>query len=313
MGMGHFFRLLNFYHCVNQKEIKVVFVLLGSHVPAESWLQKLGIVYEVVTGQSEQWELDIVKRYQPKVWINDRLDTDLHHVQLLKSLDLIVVSFDDAGSGARYLDLQVAALAPARGQSMAGHHVLTGLEYLILPQEVQHYRRMRTSDNKLVVNLGGSDTYGVTVQIVKWLQARHQPATVILGPGFMHEEELNQVSVDDSINFKRSVPSLAAEFASFDLAITGGGLTAFEAAAAGLPTLTVANELYEISYCRYLQDIGCSKYSGFRNEANLDILDGDWEIKKMSEIGLNQVNLSGAENICRVLIQLYREKIEESL
>lgn len=302
MGMGHFFRMINLYQVIRRKDVKVVFVLLGEHEPAEKWLQKECMTYEVLSKPSSDWEEKIVELYSPQVWVNDRLNTDEAHNLRLKSLGLKIVTFDDAGDGAKHADVQVAALAPARGEVMTGVQVLTGLEYLILPQEISRYRRLRTSLDRLVVNLGGSDTHGMTVKVVQWLCNHQWTVTVILGPGFKHEKELKEAVAGKTICIKRSVPSLAAEFSNYDFAITGGGLTAYEAAAAGLPTLTVANELHEIGHCLFLQDSGCSRYAGYREEANFELLHEKLDIAKMSRIGMDRVELAGAENIRRKLM-----------
>lgn len=303
MGMGHLFRMMNLYMAMWRQGMKAVFVLLGKHAPAESLLQKEGVSFEVVTDSLLEWEAKIIERYHPKIWVNDRLNTDEEHVLRLKSLGLKVITFDDCGNGARYADIHVSALAEARGEKPTGLNVLTGLEYLILPQDIERYRHLRTSANNLVVNFGGSDTYGMTVMAVQWLVQNSRAATVILGPGFMHEEALEEV-MGENITVKRSVPSLVAEFSDYDVAITGGGLTAFEAAVAGLPTLTVANELHEIGHCHYLQSLGCSIFAGYREQADFRLLDKITDIQKMSREGMSQLTLSGTENICQLLMQL---------
>ncbi|MGR9073098.1 MAG: PseG/SpsG family protein [Gammaproteobacteria bacterium] len=296
--------MLNLYDALQKCGVKAVFILLGSHAPAENWLKKLRLAFEVVKDQSQGWEEKIVKRYRPEVWVNDRLDTSEEHVLCLQSWRIKVVSFDDGGSGARHLDLQVAALAPLRCQEMAGRQVLTGLEYLILPQEISRFRRLRTSLGKLVVSLGGSDTHGITVRALSWLEDQKRSATVLLGPGFVHKKELEKFASSRFFKFKRKVPSLAAEFSNHEFAVTGGGLTAFEAAAAGLPALTVANEVHEIGYCRYLDTKGCSKFAGFREEAEFGLLNQDLDMESMSRSGIEQIKLSGADNLCRLLIRL---------
>lgn len=310
MGMGHFFRMLNLRQALVSSGASILFVLLGEHEPAQHWLETEGIDYEVADETLSGWESWLIKRYQPLVWVNDRLNTEAGHVAALQAEHIKVVTFDDCGSGALLADLHVSALGLARGEQPAGKIVLHGLDYLILPQELMRYRRQRHSDGKLVVCLGGSDTYGMTIKVAAWLAEQRRAATLVLGPGFMHEMALLKV-MTDMMTIKRAPESLMEEFYQHDLAITGGGLTAFEAAAAGLPTLTIANEQHEIGHCRYLQDMGCSVYLGYRDEADMTRLDKSLDVEAMSHAGLALMTLHGSENICRELLLISKSRIEE--
>lgn len=304
--MGHLFRMINLYGVLRQSGADAVVVLVGEHPSASEWLERVGVPFDVVAEQAvgmPGWEASIALRYKAKVWVNDRLQTDATHAVHIKKLGLRLVTFDDLGSGAALADIQVAALAGMRGDVPQGAKVLVGVDYMILAPEIARYRRRRSECSSWVITLGGSDTHGVTVKVAKWLNARQQSATLILGPGFSHEVELAETAVNN-ITVKRSVPSLAAEFALHDLAITGGGMTAFEAAAAGLPTVTVANEPFEVAHCRHLQVLGCSVFAGTHDEMDLSFLDEPLDIAKMSAAALYAVGTNGADRVCRELMAL---------
>lgn len=306
MGMGHLFRMINLYWALRQNGVDATIALLGEHPPSSEWLKRAGIPFEVVAGKTvgrSGWEAGLALRYGAKVWVNDRLQTDADHAVRIKEMGLWLVTFDDLGSGAALADIHVTALAGVRGETPQGAKVLTGLKYLILPPEIARFRRQRTECKGWVVSLGGSDTYGVTVEVAQWLSAHQQPATLILGPGFSHEEALAKV-MEGGLTVKRAVPSLVAEFAAYDLAITGGGLTAFEAAAAGLPTVTVANEEWEVAHCLHLQTLGCSVFAGPHENINLSLLEGSLDIAKMSVAALHAVDTDGINRVCSKLMSL---------
>ena len=86
-----------------------------------------------------------------------------------------------------------------------------------------------------------------------------------------------------------------------DLAITGGGITAFEAAASGLPIVAVANERFEVPAAKHLARLGAARYAG--HHSNLDeaafVLPQD--ITTMSAAGLTQVPLNGVERVCQLM------------
>jgi len=306
MGMGHLFRMIYLHAALQQMGVESVLVLIGEHAPSVEWLKKSGTPHTIVTDSAvadTDWEAQLVTRFGVKLWVNDQLQTDEMHASKIKDLGLALVTFDDLGSGSKLADLQVAALADTRGEVVAGKKVLTGVKYLILSPEISRYRRIRLSRGSLVASFGGSDTFGVTANLVEWLSKRRMTATLILGPGFDHEDELAGLDSDTFI-VKKSVPSLAAEFSAHDLAVTGGGITAFEAAAAGLPTVTVANEPFEAGHCRYLQAIGCSVYAGQHDNVDWSILEQPFDIEKMSRAGIGAVDVDGARRVARELVSL---------
>jgi len=102
------------------------------------------------------------------------------------------------------------------------------------------------------------------------------------------------------------VSSLIKEFSKYDLAITGGGITAYEANASGLPSLIIANEKFEISSGKYLDSLGSSIFLGFYDNINERVFQNLFSLKimKMSLLGLNHFNLNAIENIYKEIISL---------
>ncbi len=311
MGMGHFFRMMHLHQEMRSQASYVLFVLLGEHLPAQLWLEREGIAYVLADESQPGWERELIERYRPAVWVNDRLTTDAAHVTTLQAAGIAVVTFDDTGTGAALAELHISALGQVRGEPPVGKRLLQGLDYLILPSELERHRRVREHADSMVVSLGGSDTYGMTVKTVTWLAARNKSATIVLGPGFMHEDAL-QAAITDEMRIERSPRSLVEVFSRHDVAVTGGGITAFEAAASGLPTFTIANELHEIAHCQYLERLGCSKYLGYRDQADPLALDCLLSISGMSSRGMDQVALDGAANICGELLHLVKTKHKEN-
>jgi spore coat polysaccharide biosynthesis predicted glycosyltransferase SpsG len=187
---------------------------------------------------------------------------------------------------------------------LKGKRVLTGIQYLALNKEIDRYRRARTHlKSPTLVTLGGSDTYGVTVQVVALLKKLNWGATVIVGPSFQHDEELKQI-LGGRFTVKRGVPSLIQEFVHYDLAITGGGATPFEANASGLPCIIVANEPHEIEIAQYLAGIGSSVFAGYYREIVEKVFDIDLNIEEMSRTGMEKIGTDGVDNIFREIVAL---------
>ena len=298
-GLGHLFRAINLISYLSDHEVPSV-IFTNEHKHSEAILSDKGINFELVSLQDikSNWELRLIEKYGITVWINDRLDTEIRHAQNVKRARIKLVTFDDKGSGAALADLHFAPLAFEGSEKLMGKAVFHGLDYLVLNREIAKHRRFRTSPDHLLVTLGGSDTYGVTLKVVEWIKKQRKSATVVIGPAFEHRDKLCRI-LPAGYELKNSVPSLIQEFSFHDLAITGGGVTPFEANASGLPCFIIANEQFEIPAANYLHQIGSSAFVGHWSELREDFLDHTMDIEKMSRIGMEKITLKGIENIHR--------------
>lgn len=300
-GMGHLFRALNLADGLRERGLQPIF-LLNANEPAQELLAKRGYSHEVVPlGGCNGWENDVIQRHGVRLWINDRLNTDAYHARQVKAFGLPLVTFDDRGEGAALSDLNVAALIFDAIGNLQGQRILQGPDYLILDPEIARFQRLRKRVDSLLVTLGGSDTYGVTVGVVRHLAAVGRSATVIVGPAFAHLAALEQ-ALTPAFELKRGVPSLIAEFSRHDLAITGGGVTPFEAAASGLPCIVVANEQFEVPVGQALAGLGVAAFAGYRETVDWHVLSADLPIESMSRSGLERVGLQGRERVLDAIV-----------
>ena len=249
------------------------------------------------------WETAIIAERGVSVWVDDMLDTDQRHGARVKAAGAKRATLDDLGSGAAGADLHIAALASLQGQPLAGARVLSGLQFLILNPEIGKLRRPRTGHGSWVVTLGGTDTWGVTVKVVRCLAGTDRAVTVVTGPGFRHGAKLKAVT-PRHFEVKAGVPSLVAELARHDVAVTGGGITAFEACASGLACIVVANEPFEIPFGRHLQSLGCARFAGHHQELREAALLEPLAVAEMSAAGLSGVRADGLERVCDEIAKL---------
>jgi spore coat polysaccharide biosynthesis predicted glycosyltransferase SpsG len=302
--MGHFFRALNLAAALGRAGQACKF-LINAHEPTLRLLEKAGQSHVTVdlSDHETDWEGRLIEREGIHCWINDRLNTDARHSENVKRRRIPLVTFDDRGSGAEMADLNIAALALDENETLPGRRVLRGIDYLILNPDIANHRRIRYEIKRLLVTLGGSDTYGVTVKVVRSLRAAGRTATVVVGPAFRHNTELAD-AIGSEFEVKRGVPSLVAEFESHDLAITGGGVTPFEANASGLPCIVIANEIFEVPIARGLTKLGGSVFAGYYTEMDESVLASDLPVEAMSRAGMEHIDLGGADRVVRALTSL---------
>lgn len=302
-GMGHFFRMLNFAKYLEQKKQNFIF-LINENEKTKEILISNGYQYEIVNllDLDSYWETALIKKYDLKYWINDRLDTNEKHIKNIQKNSIKVINFDDLGSGAKYSDINICGLF-FNQDNLQGKKVFKGVDYLILNPEIDLYKKQRKSLNHILVTLGGSDTYGVTIKVLKLLKKYNIKATIHIGPSFEHKEELEKELTDDYdvINF---IPSLIEEFSKYDLAITGGGITPFEANASGLPCMIIANETFEVPNGEFLSSLGSSLYLGFHEnieESKFKDIE-KLNLENMSQNGLLKLNTKAVEKIYKEII-----------
>mgnify|MGYP000727035526 CR=1 FL=1 len=241
------------------------------------------------------------------VWINDRLDTTAAHVERVKTAGVPVATFDDRGSGAALSDLNVASLVfdPEEVDRLQAHRVMNGVAYLVLNPAIAGFRRHRTQMDSVLVTLGGADTYGATVKVVRLLRDKPWRVTVVLGPTFVHHEALAEV-MPSHFELKHGVASMAEEMARHDLAVTGGGMTPFEANAAGLPCLVVANEHFEIPVGKALESLGGCRFVGYHEAIDASAFEQPLDIAGMSAQAMATVGLEGVQRVVAAIHKLVR-------
>ncbi len=311
-GMGHLFRAINLIQTLEKKG-KAYALLMNDDENARNILKNVGISPIIVDLHdfSSDWEGKLIREMGMSAWLNDRLDTERATAAHVKEAGLPLFTIDDMGEGAALADGNFASLIFDPAQHIPGKRVYAGCRYLILNPEIARYRRERQDMDRILVTLGGSDTYGVTLRVIdflkRWLQRTglHKEITILLGPGSAIRREAETALSGTDFRLVCGVESLIAFFAQFDLAITGGGVTALEAAASGLPCMVIANELHEIQIGQYLEQGGAAVFAGYYQDLEMDKLEKirTENVAEMSRRGMAAVDLSGAERICQVIFE----------
>lgn len=302
-GMGHFFRALNileYLKSVNEPAI----VIINNDTNSLKMLKEKNISYEVVDYNdiTSNWEKGLIHKYHVDVWLLDKFETNFELSEHVKREGIILAAIDDRGLGAELVDLHFCSMIY---DNLMGKNIYTGKKYMVLNTEIAKYRRKRTELKRILVTLGGSDTYGVTIQIVKILKKQEVNADIVVGPNFRHQEQLKQ-ETGGNFTIYNTVPSLIAKFYDYDLAITGGGISCFESNASGLPCIIVANEIHEIDNGKYLAGFGGAIFAGHYKDISAQVIDiKNLNVKAMSEMALQALPLNGMENIY-LKVQEYR-------
>lgn len=304
-GMGHLFRMLNFIEVLKEKNERFIFFINNDEKVKEIIAEKR-IPFEIIDLKDSKinWESNLIEKYKIKYWINDRLDTDINHAKNVLTQNIKLITFDDLGEGSKLSDINICGLFFNKGK-LKGKRILSGISYLILNSEIIQLKRKRKKLKKILVSLGGSDTYSVTIKVLEILKKYKIKASIHIGPNFKDIMLLKEkMTIDyDLIDF---VPSLVEELSKYDLAITGGGITPFEANASGLPCLIIANEVFEIENAKFLQNLGSSSYLGFYKDFDIEVFSDllNLNIEEMSIKGLQNFEFNAKNKIYEEIIKI---------
>lgn len=304
-GMGHLFRMLNFIEYLQEQNKKYVLLLNNDKKSKEILgLRNINFLTVNLNDTNSKWETKLINTHDIHYWVNDRLDTSYTHAQQLNKLHIPLITFDDYGKGAMLSDLNILGLSFG-DKPIKGKKVLQGTDFLILNKEIAKHKRERKKVNKILVTLGGSDTFGVTLKVLNLLKKYKINADIHIGPSFAHKEELTS-SIDKEYKIITYVESLIKTFYQYDLAITGGGITSFEANATGLPCLIIANEIFETHNGQLLAKNGSSIFLGHHSSIDESIFQNinSLDISSFSKKGLKNLHTNGCENIFREIIDL---------
>jgi spore coat polysaccharide biosynthesis protein SpsF len=167
----------------------------------------------------------------------------------------------------------------------------------------------------LLVAMGGSDPKGLTLRTARAL-ARLDPifrARFVIGPGVEHREKVASSIVKLKSNFEtiEGADDLAVEYASADLAVSAFGVTAYELAAFGVPSLYLClTEDHALSASAF-EYAGMGISLGLADEASDQrIAKSVWALlgdttrqREMRAVGLTTIDDQGASRVARDLAE----------
>lgn len=242
-GMGDVYGSLALADAFKKYAANILFVI-NNDMETIDVLSHNSYLYEVISHLND--EIEIYRNFSPEIIIVNRLNNSAVYLKKIKNLTKLLVTVDDAGPAAQIADLRINPLYYIENS-------YTGPDYVALRKEFQEInnipRRIRKNVESILVTLGGSDTYGFTPKVIKALANIPESIgiDVVLGPAFIHHEELNQVlkSVERHFNIIQNPKNICSLMQKADIAISGGGNTMFELAAIGVPTVVVCGEPFE--------------------------------------------------------------------
>ncbi|HYK89524.1 MAG TPA: hypothetical protein VE398_12185 [Acidobacteriota bacterium] len=255
------------------------------------------------------------------VLIDTRETTGL--VQLVegaRAREIPVLSIHDLGLNPLPSDVVIdgSILPSSEGFCHSDASLYTGTSYLVLEPVYaflhEQPRRISARIESLVVNLGGGDSGGCFVKVLEGLRLWGRDIEVVGVPGFACWGQSELARSDwGSVHFRWATPdeSLAHLLFRADLAVTAGGLAAFEALCAGTPAMALSVDKHQHITVQTLARSGACAALGFMNDFKpvqlpelISKIDADRAKRgKMSRSGRRIVDGLGAERVSHIIQQ----------
>jgi len=261
-GLGHVYRTTLLAQDLVDYEI--LFVTLRGHDMAAENIRNHNFP---VIRQGDDDLVDTVLSLDPQVVINDILATDKKYIEDLKSKAIVVVNFEDLGSGADIADLVINAIYEEK--DIAANH-LNGPMYFCLRDEFfqTNPTSFRDEVEEVLVTFGGTDANNLVKRVVGLIipivADRGIRLSIVTGPGYIHLQELKDFldsQPQKGVELANGTKRISDYMARADIAFSSAGRTVFELANMLIPSVIIASHEREELHT-FASEINGMKYIG---------------------------------------------------
>ncbi|NIA23060.1 MAG: glycosyltransferase, partial [Proteobacteria bacterium] len=199
-----------------------------------------------------------------------------------------------------------------------------GWKWVILRREfvnarhfVDKHSKLNTQNSKLriLVTMGGSDPQGMTLKAVKALAMLDEDnfeAVVVLGAGFQHKKQLNDLlsACKHHFDVRENVQNMAELMTQSDLAVASFGITAYELAAMGVPAIYLClTEDHAESASAFVEEVSLGVFTHVNTEMITgeinNILNNKSLLPKLGGNARKHIDGQGVTRISRLMIERF--------
>lgn len=253
--------------------------------------------------------------FQPSLVVFDRLKVEPLTILSFKENGAKIILLDSVSCW-EMADILINALPNLSDNSPPeGVKVFDGPSYIALNDDLRraHQGSRRSIQEKvsnILVTAGGSDPYGLTIKMAKALVDLPVSLTFIIGRIFEERDKLEEII--DGKGYLFQDVSLVPYLLEADMALTSFGLTVYEAACLGLPTIMLSptedhNRRAEI-FARFGSAINLGLNQEVTpsriREAVEDLRSNPGLRREMARAGMKLVDGEGARRVARIIMDL---------
>ena len=319
IGFGHIRRCLSLGLALRDLGVQSLFLLDGD-------IEVSGIVtvegfdaLQIRIGHDLKDTIRLCKDYGTEAIVADSYTFSKSYFQSLGKAARVIVVLDDLADRELPVNIVVNGSAVAeRLHYFGSQHTkyLLGPEYILLRPEFAQLppRAIENQVRSVLTTVGGSDPSNLTVRLMRWVNRTLGSIRqdVVVGPLFDNLESLRGEieTLGGSIILHKNPENMRNLMLSADLALCGGGQTAYELAATGTPAIAIRTAKNQTVNLEGLSICGSLIWVG-------DVSDADLEVKvtdvlkemagnasqrtTMSRAGQSLVDGQGASRVARAI------------
>jgi UDP-2,4-diacetamido-2,4,6-trideoxy-beta-L-altropyranose hydrolase len=332
LGVGHIMRCLALAQSLGKRGVGSVFVIRDYDQRITEIIRCHGYDVETIPhGSGFAEDASLTSRFAIRYKVN-LIVTDLCHqdslanleeysryFQSLRAAHKFTITIDDLIKADSPSDIKIIPYYGAEKmdyQSDGSTKLLLGPAYFIFRREfieaAKVSREIRKDARNILVTMGGSDLLNLTIKIAKAFKGLNKTSLslrIVVGPGFatLVRQELASILDGYSGDFELIMGSdnMADLMLWADLAIIAGGLTKYETAVTGTPSIIISQTAYEADKAKIFEKGGSALHLGHISEiSEADIakaieksLEDDILRTQMAKRGRNMVDGKGVERV----------------
>ena len=328
VGLGHLQRCLSLASALRQLDVRCIFLAAGEPAVRDR-VVGAGFGVHALNGVGPGDESDLSQTLDTAAEdgcegvIVDSYSVDEWYLGRLREAGLLVVAIDDTSSVPFPCHLLVngGAQAPALPyrSSTGDTRFLLGPEYALLREEFWSVPARSVADpvRNVLLMMGGADGRNLTPLVLRLLEplAGGFGVTAVVGPFSKNHAEIDAVVAQcrRSVSLVRAPCSVLDLMLRADLAVSAGGQTLYELAAAGTPTLAIkvvenqAGNVSGLAQRGVVSPILFESKEQLRRElqeAVTRLLTASDERMQMSQAGRRLVDGRGAKRTAKILAEM---------
>jgi spore coat polysaccharide biosynthesis predicted glycosyltransferase SpsG len=320
-GYGNFQRVFILGKSLSERGLKIVF-LINYNSEIQKILEHESLEYKIISNKipfsnKPNSLLTFLKKSKCRVIILDMREYGEFYSKKLSKYDVTVISIDDAFMKNIYSDFYFngSLIKTKKDLSLKipNAKIFLGPKYFIALPKLIKYRKNNTLIKKkqvytILISFGGSDPSNLTEYVLKQIYTlSNVKIIVILGPLFKNDNSILEFSKNKKyIIIKKSPTDIYKEFSLGDILITKGGLTLYESAILGIPSITLDHFIHEYQSSVKFQSkkitIALEKHLHHTiKKTVVGLLLNVEKRKKMNKNGIKTMDEKGLERIIKII------------
>jgi len=254
IGSGHFFRCSSLAKELRNRGKTIIFLVSDENKFFKH--TKDNFPFLILNGINEKEKISQCKELMKNIKV---IIIDLSHYNSIYSKELgcknNVVLIDDLGNIDVFSKFLINGSIVKKFQNYSIKNKSTktffGPDFMIVQLEFFKERSsVKISEKeikKILLIFGGSDDENLTSKILPILQTKNYEINVILGPTNTKKDEVNKIIKDyPNVKVECSVEKISELFSKQDLVISSAGITVYELATLGIPTIMIPTTAAQI-------------------------------------------------------------------